>query len=648
MVINVGLLVNDKINLQNSVDIAAYYAAMKQAEVLNTMAHVNFQMRQAWKLLNWRIWALGDIGRFPEYINGDVSSATDVDSDPKRNLNICTRNIFWRDELEISGNKAAEQNFCKNADFTIPAIRPLRLTGVQTLPIFSFMQVFRSQSERNAGVFNNDCEKGAGFNYFYAASILASYKLAVANRKGVMRELQRLLIESNDFKDIMGASVRATTENVFKKNLTLANKESISGFDFYNSLDRKPFLVPVNVRLRLTYTDMFSEAGACKGKIKDILDKPVNENGLINRLHGLVNSFAQVDYGSDITQSSAKEFAAQNKEADFLTPTSTIGFEKNPWVLAYVKVKAQTKPKMLFSPIGNAIITLNAEAYAMPFGGRIGPWYNTNWPNDLETSTSGEQTDKLLPPRVGEAFDTSNPKEFLPNYSRFPGDKLGMASRLSRTQGLDELIYPANDIASRPSLFKDDYGNIVASLSNNQFKQDPLVFNSNPNNTKLRTAELIAVAPDLFDALYYSIQNNFEEEFLVKKSNGHLNKMFQIGIEDFGTNVVDKLLGKPQQNQKILQQAINIITQKHSRLFWKIKDANHLNTGWTQEAADRYLPLSGGPSNLIGVATDGGADGYTGGRVGYSVKLVSENYLRKPLKLGGAKVNAANIKNPPP
>ena len=39
MAINIGLVVHDKINLQNSVDLAAYYAASKQAEVLNVIAH---------------------------------------------------------------------------------------------------------------------------------------------------------------------------------------------------------------------------------------------------------------------------------------------------------------------------------------------------------------------------------------------------------------------------------------------------------------------------------------------------------------------------------------------------------------------------------------------------------------------------------
>src|ERR1700677_12572 len=81
MVVNVGLLVHDKINLQNSTDIAAYYAAMKQAEVLNAMAQLNYQIHQAWKLFVWRLWVLGDAGRNEDY-TGSSSGPVTSDSAP--------------------------------------------------------------------------------------------------------------------------------------------------------------------------------------------------------------------------------------------------------------------------------------------------------------------------------------------------------------------------------------------------------------------------------------------------------------------------------------------------------------------------------------------------------------------------------------
>ncbi len=62
LLINVGFLVHHKINLQQSTDLAAYYGAMKQAEMLNAVSHINFQIRQNWKLLTWRYRVLGTFG----------------------------------------------------------------------------------------------------------------------------------------------------------------------------------------------------------------------------------------------------------------------------------------------------------------------------------------------------------------------------------------------------------------------------------------------------------------------------------------------------------------------------------------------------------------------------------------------------------
>ena len=62
MAINIGLVIHDKINLQNSVDLGAYYGAQKMAEILNVMGHINFQIRQDYKLLAYRMRVIGGMG----------------------------------------------------------------------------------------------------------------------------------------------------------------------------------------------------------------------------------------------------------------------------------------------------------------------------------------------------------------------------------------------------------------------------------------------------------------------------------------------------------------------------------------------------------------------------------------------------------
>jgi Flp pilus assembly protein TadG len=122
MIINVGLLVHDKINLQNSVDLAAIYAAQKQAEVLNAIAHTNYQIRQSWKLLAWRIYVEGDLGRDNHLVKrlrqNDFPEALDT------NLvmpSVCVAHSDWSDTMKNTGNA------CKDAKIRIPTIPKVKV-----------------------------------------------------------------------------------------------------------------------------------------------------------------------------------------------------------------------------------------------------------------------------------------------------------------------------------------------------------------------------------------------------------------------------------------------------------------------------------------------------------------------------------------
>ena len=123
MVINVGLVVHDKINLQNSVDLAAFYGAQRQAELLNEIAHLNYQIRQDFKLLTFRYRVLGGLGRdgnsgdgltMPQVGQGgnepdtaitDVNQYTNGPEDPV----VCVANQYWREFFE---NSSQNENYC--------------------------------------------------------------------------------------------------------------------------------------------------------------------------------------------------------------------------------------------------------------------------------------------------------------------------------------------------------------------------------------------------------------------------------------------------------------------------------------------------------------------------------------------------------
>ena len=62
-VINTGLLVNAKINLQNAADFAAYAGAATQARQLNQIGYLNYEMRRQYKKFLFRYYILGNIAQ---------------------------------------------------------------------------------------------------------------------------------------------------------------------------------------------------------------------------------------------------------------------------------------------------------------------------------------------------------------------------------------------------------------------------------------------------------------------------------------------------------------------------------------------------------------------------------------------------------
>jgi hypothetical protein len=629
MVVNVGLLVHDKINLQNSTDIAAYYGAMKQAEVLNAMAQTNYQIRQAYKLLVWRLWVLGDAGRNtsfnPSPSGVPPDQAEDWRDDKLGGPSICLANPFWKE--------SQKNTLCKTAYFSTLSIQPLKLTPFQVTFVLPSL-IFAKTISDNATKFSNSFKSWGPVNYGAATSILASYKMALFNRRVVMKQLQDLLIKgTNDFSDITGASVSATVTNTLKKNLTAANNSGLDDVEFSNGLGGKPFLVPIDVRVWLYYQDFKGTSSTQSAMAKQINEPAFNDgDGTVNGpLYQAALQFFTPDYSGQPTLESAQQFAQEQAGVSNQNAfNSLVGFEKNPWVLAYVYVKATTHPKMLFSPFTSDSknpVTLTAEAYAMPFGGKMGPWYKDTWPSGAPES-SGNKIDNLLPPRRDDS-SVVQPTVF-PNYSRYPGDPLGMKSKLARYVELSQMW------SLKPSV--NDYLQIGTSTS------DPVIASPTSTNTLLtRPFEMRGIWPDLFDATYYSADYDFPARFNGK--DNYLTTMCTLPCFDLGSQFAPM-----QQLRMSIEMAMGQAFQKSSLAFWGLKVPAHLNSSWSQGDPGQYdsqqAQLSAGQT-WENTNPPGGAGAPAGGRAGYSVKLVSKSFLtRSDLPLGG-NGNPGPIANPP-
>lgn len=642
MVINIGLIVHDKINLQNSVDLAAYYAAERQAEAMNMIAHINYQMRQDYKLLTWRYRVLGSFGtERPMHpalaANGDLS---EVEWSPgKDGASVCIGHRGWFDSSVID----KDANNCKWEGMRIPDLKPIGSVPALALGI-AFDVADQFKEARN--IIRNQCQKLSPYNWGLATMMIASFKVAGSQRKKQIQKLASELSKDGDFLDVHGLSVRDGALKTFEKNLTASNKDPASfvkseedSFVILNGLSQggcgqldelgfPAWLQDIPISPIVRYTELVTGSGGssqCDATTKSYSEPPT------------ASTLATIDPSGEL-----RKYAGEPAGKDWLR--SSRGFEKNPWCLAYIAIKAKTKPRKPFAPFGSPI-TMEARAYAEPFGGRIGPWYGKTWPAQATQSDGSSQTDELAVPR-GD-FDPQYKNLYLPNYSRFPGDRLGLKSKLALGL-MRSVMSPAFFSDDRTKKFNfSDYGSLIPNIYN---AGDPLAWN-NSGFSPSRLLEMKAVTPDLFDIAYYSV----DPEYYLDYYKAAKERLFQgiAPISDIGARSNGELDGLRIKNQIA---AFNKEIPESKDAFYILKDWKHLLTGWMQGGAVEFDSRAPAVADRFGncLAEPSAQQPPTagaciaGGRVGYSVRLIHKDYLQAEHELGGSGAGKDKLRNPPP
>lgn len=637
MSINVALVVHDKINLQNSVDLAVYYATMKQAEVLNAIAHENYTIRQSWKLLSWRYRVLGTMGfyRAPTPPHPVWShETTDTVYAPASKPAVCvTYKPTWQEV-------PPDESLCNQENLRIPPLPEVKV-------IFGGLGInagIAALSRQLRAQFDAQCEKHGAYNWWFAMSILTAFRMDQTNRKRVIYALARDLSNSSqdgDFIDLDGNSVLEGAKATFLKNLTYANKESFDRgggeFKLFNSLagrDPKEWLVEIRTVPTILYTDVDSSAG-CNSypQLVNILPQRAGARALLDSAWpaGLEASGLYQWLNGDFLQDSDYQFS--------------MGVEKNPWVMAYMGAKASTHPRQIFFPLGDGV-SMSARAFAKPFGGRIGPWYGSSWRQGAQTS-EGKLVDKLLPPRMtaGGLLNSPDDPTRLPNYSRYPGDTLGMTSKLA--------LNGVNNLESLGISF--DYFKNIRDFMSTSNMNDVLAWDG-PGNAapEAREREIAAIAPDLFDITYYSIEPNFTKNYYERlvANRSRLGIPSDVPVRsDLGHSLLSP--------QFSIQDQLNLIKQKNLQrpeAFYFVRDKTHLLTSWLPSdgafaydvatSIDRFGKCKLPDGNFK--YTNPGSCVAGGGRTGYSVKLVNRDALFSDQhQIGGEQVPAGAIRNPP-
>lgn len=646
MAINVALVVHDKINLQNAVDLAAYYAAERQAEILNVIAHENYMIRQSWKLLAWRYRALGSGGVLEPQIHPlQAGHLINEEKEFGKENNIFPAVCILH---ELNWSITAGESLCKRPETRIPDLPRVAVVA----PFLSFNIAFAALAEQLRATVRDRCENAGGFNWWWAMGSLTAFRMDQRNRKQVIAGLANNLSkgQNDDFIDLDGNSVSSGAYRTFEKNLTFANSQNITNFQMFNSLqgqDRAKWLPEIDISPVLTY--VLNQNG-CNGSATATSSPPPGGPSL----DVILNDPPAGLGGKDLLPWAKVDFMQGN---DY---QYSLGVEKNPWVMAYVGVRAETEPRQIFFPFGKAI-KITARGYAKPFGGRIGPWYGQRWSRSSQMSsgaTEAERMDSLTPRRLQQGGLNDSEKDFsrLPNYSRFPGDTLGLKSELA----LSSLVGLTNP---KEKAKYEYYRNIWLDIRQGS-PNDPLAFDYAANKVPpIRNYEIAAISPDLFDSTYYSIEPNFGLTYLPKlKANAaKLGIPADVVIRgDLGQNqLIKETETFSVKDQIMLAQgfATSGVRLQNPEAFYYIRGKENLLTAWLPGA--QLYDYNNFPVDRFGrcqVADDQfqteykipGACAANGGRTGYSVRIISRDYLlSNGHQIGGMGEAPGAILNPP-
>ncbi|AZZ38092.1 hypothetical protein CIK05_15220 [Bdellovibrio sp. qaytius] len=777
MLVNVGLVVHHKINLQQSTDLAAYYGAMKQAEIMNVMAHVNFQIRQAWKLMAWRYRVLGTFGieqnnrgsvvpiQFPvswpnaaqlrpRYNSASRDFSCNGAGPNSQGLTItdvpfmCMGHNGFGDW--ISAPTGQTETYCKMDCKTIESMGAFEISEIKsvgTAAIFgnNFGNSVQAAINKANGILKDVCRSLGPISTQMLALYYGNYIKDTQNRRAFIYMMNKNLgLREDQMLDIEGNNILKGVQNTLKNNLTEANLTSMADSNISTLNGVKSFGGGTSfaeaMLKEITFQRLLFFLVDCDYSAKSSTSvKSLYQGGSSELDPNILADLPQILDGAGVT--SIQDLFRLNNDQ-----SNTIGYEKNPWIQVYYGVKATSEPKIPFLPL--AKIKLHAVSFAKPFGGTIGPWYFKNWDSGTDDNKGRadweNRTDMNLPRRNISGLPAvptlKESRDFFFNYSTHVGDtfsngsassdpsnKAGLANTdivalyhnmLANKYGKgnspsssDKIIEPRANEFQKPKRWPKyaDWFHLAGDVRDPTW--DPLAVDrqdgaSNPKNTYMRDIEISVVSPNQFDATYYSIEPDYFSNYADKLKPDIIAKIAGVtGISqapalplDFGHRRGSQIPGIPvnfdvrhqiQVTHDLFKEAaadivglngnanpamrfgLDVLASKQSSIL----------TGWT------FLNLSSvGYSTFPGPETGGGkfsmlfgtcdknpamnpwTDNFTapyeidkelppvpgncvtGGRTGYSVKLISSELLRpgKTFDNLGGPGTTGQIKNPVP
>ncbi len=396
-VINVGLFVKAKINLQNATDAAAFAGASVQARQLSKIAYLNWEMRNIYKEWMYKYYVVGNLnikdvenpsgsGKMSFRLEPDVKVLQGKSiSDPYNLPAVC---------IHLSGSKT---NICKR--YAVPGLPEF---GGYSLP--GPEEASRAFLDSLIGAKINDCVDRSRLNMLvtttWAYNVLSTDldetltgqgPAILSDRQGSWPRAVELAMRMRNLEFVMNKKAFSggvckqqsgsgnitctkTIEELSSEN-ELGNERlvkafytgyrNIGGSDPQDEMKNTFTLKEIAPKMPAAGTK-FSASNLLipEGKIypKQYVDLKLMMVNLATFYAALIPRGNKDDSG-----------ACDISKVALPVPGYPLGFYKNPDVVTYYAVKGEADFVGMFNPFNSKAIKLTAYSAAKPFGGRVGP-----------------------------------------------------------------------------------------------------------------------------------------------------------------------------------------------------------------------------------------------------------------------------------
>jgi len=414
-VINVGLFVKAKINLQNAVDAAAWSGASVQARQLTNIAYLNWEMRNTYKEWMFKYYILGQLSLLKtnhanlddsDWKKGQPTPAMSFRTNPFYDAGHASYNSDVFDKYNIPSicvHLGAAHNICETYSLPgLPRFDSVGMPGVGQAHEEFLDEIVKTKAK--------DCSARSSLNYNTAMlwaygtglnSIPDAPQIA-AERVGAWIQALELALRMRNLEMIVNRPA------VSRRPICLGGENCLTIED----LDGEVKNIPINERPIKAFWSAYRNLSGGDSKTTDPLAasfklreiqtmgkvaKPgdlsgylipanatIGQSGLSASLKqyldlqiypvNLVTFFTSFITDNSTDAGTGSEAACPSSKTALPVPGYIMGFLKNNEVITYYAVKGEAQFLGLFYPFtSDTGINLKAYAAAKPFGGRIGP-----------------------------------------------------------------------------------------------------------------------------------------------------------------------------------------------------------------------------------------------------------------------------------